>query len=47
MSECKKCNKKPVSKSQYVTIAVGFYLLVASIYGTITLINELIAAFTK
>jgi hypothetical protein len=45
MSECKKCNQKPTSKSQYATIALGFYLLVAAIYGTITLIKDLISLF--
>jgi hypothetical protein len=45
MSECQKCNQKPTSKSQYVTIIVGFYLLGAAIYGTITLIKDLISLF--
>jgi len=45
MSECQKCNQKPTSKSQYVTIAVGFYLLGAAIYGTIVLIKDLISLF--
>jgi hypothetical protein len=45
MSECKKCNQKPVSKSQYATIVIGVYLLGAAIYGTITLINDLIFYF--
>jgi hypothetical protein len=45
MSECKKCNEKPASKGQYVTIVVGFYLLGAAIYGTITLIKNLISLF--
>jgi hypothetical protein len=45
MSECKKCNQKPTSKGQYSTIVIGFYLLGAAIYGTITLINNLISYF--
>jgi hypothetical protein len=45
MSECQKCNQKPTSKAQYATIAVGFYLLGAAIYGTITLIKDLISLF--
>jgi hypothetical protein len=45
MSECKKCNQKSTSKSQYATIVIGFYLLGAAIYGTITLINDLIFYF--
>jgi hypothetical protein len=26
MAECKKCNQKPTSKTQYFTIIVGVYL---------------------
>jgi hypothetical protein len=47
MSECKKCNQKPVSKGQYATIILGAYLLFSSIYGTITLFKEIITLFTK
>jgi len=42
---CKQCNQKSTSKGQYATIVVGFYLLGAAIYGTITLINDLIFYF--
>ena len=42
MSECKKCNQKPTSKLQYLTIVLGFYLLASSIYGTIMLVQKLI-----
>ena len=42
MSECQKCNQKPTSKSQYATIALGFYLLGAAVYGTIKIIENLI-----
>lgn len=35
MAECKKCNQKPTSKSQYYTIGLGVYLLATSIYGTV------------
>lgn len=42
MSECKKCNQKSTSKRQYLTIVLGFYLLIAAIYGTITLVNDVI-----
>ena len=42
MTECKKCNKKPVSKTQYFTIAAGFYLLGSSIYGTVKIVELLI-----
>jgi len=42
---CKKCNQKSTSRRQYVTIAVGFYLLGAAIYGTIVMIKNLISLF--
>jgi len=42
---CKTCNQKPTSRSQYVTIAVGFYLLGSAIYGTIVMIKNLISLF--
>ena len=45
MSECKQCNQKPASKGQYLTIAIGVYLLGASIYGTIQMIKDLISLF--
>ena len=45
MSECQKCNQKPTSKSQYVTIAVGLYLLGAAIYGSIILFKDIISLF--
>jgi hypothetical protein len=45
MSECQKCNQKPTSKLQYATIALGFYLLVSSIYGTVKLFEKLIELF--
>jgi hypothetical protein len=41
MSECKKCNQKPTSKTQYYTIAAGVYLLGSSIYGTIKIFELL------
>jgi hypothetical protein len=45
MAECKKCNKKPVSKTQYVTIIGGFYVLGSSIFGTIKLVEIIISLF--
>jgi hypothetical protein len=45
MSECKKCNQKPVSKTQYATIILGFYLIGAAIYGTIKLFEKLVNLF--
>jgi hypothetical protein len=42
---CKKCNQKPTSRSQYITIFVGFYLLLAAIYGTVVIIKNIISLF--
>jgi hypothetical protein len=42
MAECKKCNQKPTSKTQYYTIGVGVYLLGSSIYGTVKIFELLI-----
>jgi hypothetical protein len=41
MAECKKCNQKPASKTQYHMIGIGVYLLGSSIYGTIKLFELL------
>jgi len=45
MAECKKCNKKPINKTQYITIIGGFYLLGSSIFGTIKLVEIVINLF--
>jgi hypothetical protein len=45
MAECKKCNQKPTSNTQYYTIAVGVYLLGSSIYGTIKIFELLFGLF--
>jgi len=45
MAECKKCNQKPTSNTQYFTIIVGVYLLVSSVYGTIKLAEIIISLF--
>jgi len=45
MSECKKCNQKPVSKTQIGTIIVGFYLLGAAGYGTLKIVENIIHLF--
>ena len=45
MSECKKCNQKPTSNTQYYTISVGVYLLGSSIYGTIKIFELLFGLF--
>ena len=43
---CKKCNqKKGIPSKQIISIVGGFYILFASIYGTVTLINKLIELF--
>lgn len=39
---CNECKKKGVSKTQIGTIILGFYILFASIYGTIQLVKHLI-----
>lgn len=44
--ECKKCKQKNgVSKTQIGGIVVGTYVLFASIYGTIVIINKIIDLF--
>ena len=45
MAECKKCNQKPTSKTQYITIIGGFYVLGSSIFGTIKLVEIIISLF--
>jgi hypothetical protein len=43
---CKKCNqKKGIPTKQLISIIGGFYILFASIYGTVVLINKLIELF--
>ena len=41
--DCKSCKRKTLSKSHWLMVITSVYLLFASIYGTIKLINELIA----
>ena len=43
--ECKKCKQKGVSKSQWASIILGFYILGTSIYGSIILIRKIIELF--
>ena len=45
MSECQKCNQKPTSKSQYITIILGLYLLCAAIYGSIIIVQNIVSFF--
>jgi hypothetical protein len=43
---CKKCTqKKGIPAKQIISIVGGFYILFASIYGTIVLVNKLIELF--
>jgi hypothetical protein len=43
--ECKTCKSKKLSKTHWIIMISSFYLLFASVYGTIKLINELINLF--
>jgi hypothetical protein len=45
MAECKKCNQKPTSNTQYFTIIVGVYLLASSVYGTIKIFESIFELF--
>jgi hypothetical protein len=40
--ECKSCKRKTLSKTHWFMVISSVYLLFASIYGTVKLINELI-----
>lgn len=43
---CKKCNqKKGIPAKQIISIIGGFYILFASIYGTIVLVEKIIGFF--
>jgi hypothetical protein len=46
MSECSRCKKTPVSKTQLATIVGGMYILGTSIYGTIQLAKLIISYFS-
>lgn len=43
--ECKTCKRKTLSKTHWFMVVSSFYLLFASVYGTIKLIKELINLF--
>jgi hypothetical protein len=44
--ECKKCQqRRGPSKKQFAGIFIGTYVLFASIYGTIVIINKIIDFF--
>ncbi len=45
MSECKKCNEKPTSNIQYISLIGGVYILGTSIYGTYKLFEMLVSLF--
>ena len=42
---CKTCKQKGPSNVQYGIIILGFYILSTAVYGTITLIENLINYF--
>jgi hypothetical protein len=46
-TEVKKCNtcKKGLSNTQKSTVFIGVYIIATSIYGTVSLINQLISIF--
>ena len=41
--ECKSCKQKGITKQQFVMLFASFYILFASIYGTIKIIKEIIS----
>jgi hypothetical protein len=43
--ECKTCKSKKLSKTHWLIMIGSFYLLFASVYGTVKLIKELINLF--
>ena len=43
--ECKTCKSKKLSKTHWLIMISSFYLLFASVYGTVKLIKELINLF--
>ena len=43
--ECSKCNQTGPSKLQWGSIILGFYLLGASVYGTIEIVKDIISLF--
>jgi hypothetical protein len=43
--KCKTCKEKGPGAFQIGTIIIGFYILSMSIYGTITLVKDIINLF--
>jgi hypothetical protein len=43
--ECKSCKSKTLSKTHWTMVISSVYLLFASIYGTIKLIEKLMSLF--
>lgn len=39
---CESCKQKNTSNKQVLLIIAGFYVLISSIYGTVTFIREII-----
>jgi hypothetical protein len=40
--ECKTCKQKGLTKGQWIMLSASFYILFASIYGTIKIVKELL-----
>jgi hypothetical protein len=45
--ECKKCKHETISFRQIGMIVLGFYLLFASIYGTIQIFKQIVNLFSQ
>ncbi len=43
--DCKTCKEKGPTPFQYGTIIIGFYILSTAVYGTITLIKNIVDFF--
>jgi len=46
-SECKSCKPKNPIKSTTGMAIIGSYILISAVYGTITIIKEIIALFVR
>ena len=45
--ECKKCKQESVSFRQIGMIILGFYMLFASVYGTIEIFKRIVSLFSQ
>lgn len=43
--DCKKCKQKGPGVIQIGTIILGFYIIISSVYGTMTFIKDIIEYF--